>query len=179
MKCLVNRETRLRIKCSPPPPRASKTIRYFEVLVEAIFWVPKLHLGWNWSISRWLQLWTIYERLKSNFPQWSRETPIGFQNNMPHGHLNLNQWVSDSVKIHWISVNIAPLKKFSGAVLTENQWIFTESQIHWFRFRIGSFLNKMYFLRFQAWIKKLCVYRATYSKKIHPKKIVLLFSWKN
>jgi len=31
--------------------------------------------------------------------------------------LNLNQWVSDSVKIHWISINIE-LNYFSGAILT-------------------------------------------------------------
>jgi len=41
-------------------------------------------------------------------------------------------WISeilwDSVKIHWIPVNIATLKKISGAILTESQWISTGSQ---------------------------------------------------
>ena len=32
------------------------------------------------------------------------------------------------MKIQWISVNTAVLKKFSGAMLTEIQWFFTESQ---------------------------------------------------
>ena len=36
--------------------------------------------------------------------------------------------VSDSVKIHEIAVNKAPLKIFSCAILTAIQWILTESQ---------------------------------------------------
>lgn len=34
----------------------------------------------------------------------------------------------ESEKIHWILVNLAPLKKLSGAILTETQWIFIDSQ---------------------------------------------------
>jgi len=34
--------------------------------------------------------------------------------------------LSDTVKIPWISVNIAPLETFSGAILTDIQRIFTE-----------------------------------------------------
>ena len=36
--------------------------------------------------------------------------------------------VGDSVKIYWFSLNIAPVKKISDAILTEIQWIFIESQ---------------------------------------------------
>jgi len=32
------------------------------------------------------------------------------------------------MKIHWISVNIAPLKKFNGAISTDIQWSFTGSK---------------------------------------------------
>jgi len=33
------------------------------------------------------------------------------------------------VKTRWTSVNIAPLKKFGGALLAEIHWIFTASQV--------------------------------------------------
>jgi len=60
-----------------------------------------------------------WSQRKKKYPRWRKCTLYIW--------MSENLWESVN-KIHWISVNIAPLKKFSPAILTEIQWIFSESQ---------------------------------------------------
>jgi len=84
-------------------------------------------------------------------------------------------WISvslwDFVKIHWISVNIAPQKKFSSATLTEIQWIFTESQrISLIQIQSGSEISYDMALN----VKKKKTYRILALFFVYP---TVIFHW--